>query len=186
MQEVEVAPRDVFKHYINVPQGNTITWQFSTKKKNISFGLFQRTPSLPSTANSIFNAANSLATTGAPLEPLLSPNLPFRPSTPTSLKTGRANSYYSLTSPASRASFDTIDPEEIEDENGSTSFGTASVYSHQSSARSSHKKLAVTQLLKDLDLKEILPIEHYNSATSTIKGSFQVEEEGTYCLCFGK
>ncbi|CAG8443415.1 11454_t:CDS:2 [Ambispora leptoticha] len=186
MQEVEVAPRDVYIHTVNVPQGNTITWQFSTKKKNISFGLFQKT----STTNNISNA--SLTTTGAPLEPLLSPASPFRPSTPTSLKAGRTVSYYSLASPASRTSFETIDTEEAEDESGSTSFGASfpeasstSFHSHQSSSgKSSRKKLAPLQILKDPDLKEILPIAHYNSATSTIKGSFQVEEEGTYCLCF--
>ncbi|KAG0224911.1 hypothetical protein BGW41_004914 [Actinomortierella wolfii] len=43
MQEIEVPPRDVFQHYVHVDQpGKTLVWWFSTKKKNISFGLYYR------------------------------------------------------------------------------------------------------------------------------------------------
>ncbi|KAG0337494.1 hypothetical protein BG004_007624 [Podila humilis] len=43
MQEIEVPPRDVFQHYVHVDKpGKTLVWWFSTKKKNISFGLYFR------------------------------------------------------------------------------------------------------------------------------------------------
>ncbi|KAJ2791839.1 Oxysterol-binding protein 3, partial [Coemansia guatemalensis] len=43
MEEVEILPRDAYLHTVNVAQAPcTIQWWFSTKRKNIDFGLFQR------------------------------------------------------------------------------------------------------------------------------------------------
>ncbi|KAG9288503.1 hypothetical protein G9A89_015709 [Geosiphon pyriformis] len=194
MQEVEVSPRDCFIHYLYVTQGKNISWSFSTKKKNISFGLFQKT--IPTPINSNILTAPNNSTTGSSSETLLSPLSLHRsspppppPPPPPSGKSGRT-SLHSLTSAVSRASFDTLDIEENEEEQGSSQIGlllpdhsTTSINSQNSSARNSRKKLTSPQL-KDPDLKELLPIKHYNSASATIKGSYQVEEEGTYCLYF--
>ncbi|CAO3609009.1 unnamed protein product [Cunninghamella blakesleeana] len=46
MQEIQIQPRDVYEHYVYVKHpGTTLHWTFSTKKKNIHFGLFYRTGS---------------------------------------------------------------------------------------------------------------------------------------------
>ncbi|KAG0238816.1 hypothetical protein BGW41_008027 [Actinomortierella wolfii] len=58
MQEIEVPPRDVFQHLVHVDQpGKTLVWWFSTKRKNISFGLYYRQSSV---------AEQSLAVTQTP------------------------------------------------------------------------------------------------------------------------
>jgi hypothetical protein len=39
--QVEVRPRDIFKHYVHVQRpGDILQWSFSTKRKNIAFGLY--------------------------------------------------------------------------------------------------------------------------------------------------
>src|SRR5439155_24483737 len=100
MQEVEIAPRDVYIYHIHVPKDKTISWWFSTKKKNISFGLYLRIPPAPST-------------TSTPVETFL-PLASHKPPTLSDGKAGRA-SLHSLTSAVSRTSFDTINVEEAED-----------------------------------------------------------------------
>ncbi|KAJ2159635.1 Oxysterol-binding protein 3 [Coemansia sp. RSA 552] len=51
MEEVEILPRDAYLHTVNVAHAPcTIQWWFSTKRKNIDFGLFQRGP-LPQADN---------------------------------------------------------------------------------------------------------------------------------------
>src|SRR6266540_3707948 len=106
MQEVEVAPRDVFIHYVNVSQGKTILWWFSTKKKNISFGLYQRKGPAVSARKVFIAAATETSTTevrtpseGGPVS--LRQNLPLTPSTTKS-----------RTSLHSRTSIDTNDADD--------------------------------------------------------------------------
>src|ERR1700722_18086961 len=42
MEVVQVQPRDMYIHYIYVPdKGTTFCWWFSTKRKNIAFGLYR-------------------------------------------------------------------------------------------------------------------------------------------------
>src|SRR6185295_13217482 len=71
MQEVEVAPRDVYIRYVNVQKGKTILWWFSTKKKNISFGLYQKKGSAVSAKNTL--AASSTDSNTEILQNNLSP-----------------------------------------------------------------------------------------------------------------
>ncbi|ORX62833.1 hypothetical protein DM01DRAFT_1297653 [Hesseltinella vesiculosa] len=41
MQEIQIQARDVYEHHVYIRNpGSTIAWSFSTKKNNISFGLF--------------------------------------------------------------------------------------------------------------------------------------------------
>ncbi|KAJ2358989.1 Oxysterol-binding protein 3, partial [Coemansia sp. RSA 2611] len=43
MEEIEILPRDSYLHTVHVSQTPcTIQWWFSTKRKNIDFGLFRR------------------------------------------------------------------------------------------------------------------------------------------------
>ncbi|CAG8490270.1 5112_t:CDS:2 [Diversispora eburnea] len=185
MQEVEIAPRDVFLHYITVPKGKTMLWWFSTKKKNISFGLYQRKGLTVSKGN-VFIAS-----------PIDNRNLQSSSDSghlsPISLKVQTPIRTPGVSSIKSRNSFETNDTDENEEFHGDDA-NDSSYVRIDSSAASAHslspvtnrgrKKSASAQIINDPDLKEILPIEHYNSSTTTIKGSYQVTEEGTYCLCF--
>ncbi|CAG8484674.1 3190_t:CDS:2 [Paraglomus occultum] len=192
MQEVEVLPRDVFIHYIHVPKGKTILWWFSTKRKNISFGLYRRTtPAAVSTSNIFISTPQSSNGHPAPsFDSLLSPAA-YRPQSLTPTKKSRA-SLHSVSSAVSRTSVDTEtdENEELPGENVSgigTSLpdtSTTSVHSTLNSPTKGRKKSVSVQVLNDPDMKEILPIEHYNSSSTTIKGSYLVHEDGMYCLCF--
>ncbi|CAG8646931.1 20195_t:CDS:2, partial [Cetraspora pellucida] len=176
MQEVEVPPRDIFVHYINVPIGKTIIWSFSTKKKNISFGLYQR--------KSTIATSGSTGTFKEEGGSLFSTSIKHTVTTPKS----STKSTYSV-SLKSKNSLETIKVEDNDDSNegdvGSTlvDSNSASINDPPVTTRG-RKRAGSTLIIKDPDLKEILPIEHYNSALNTIKGSYKVTEEGIYCLCF--
>src|SRR6266498_3920900 len=122
MQEVEVAPRDVFIHYINVKKGQTILWWFSTKKKNISFGLYQRKGPAVS-ARKVFIAASTTNSTTEVLTPLegghLSPiSLRQNNISPTLSTTKSRTSLHSVASGVSRTSIDTNDTDDNEETPG--------------------------------------------------------------------
>ncbi|CAG8706985.1 15842_t:CDS:2 [Dentiscutata erythropus] len=173
MQEVEILPRDVYIHYLNVPKGKVILWWFSTKKKNISFGLFQRKDHIVTPRNVFIAAPNAAeAYQDVNLTGQISP-------TKTPISEHRPSSKSLASSLKSRNSIDTCQTEENDDINEDDTNSTLN--SLQSRGR---KKSVSAQIAKDPSLKEILPIEHYNSATTTIKGSYKATEEGTYCLCF--
>ncbi|CAG8487334.1 10071_t:CDS:2 [Funneliformis caledonium] len=192
MQEVEVAPRDVFIHYVNVPKGQTILWWFSTKKKNISFGLYQRKGPAVSARN-VFVAATttSNAEVRNPLEGGSASSRQNLPPTPSTAKSVASRT--SVHSVRSRTSIDTNDADDNEEIPGGYNAEldttlhdpVSSLQPTSPVSNRGRKKSVSAQIIKDPDLKEILPIEHYNSASTTIKGSYIVQEEGTYCLCFG-
>ncbi|KAI8850573.1 hypothetical protein BC829DRAFT_389075 [Chytridium lagenaria] len=47
MQEVTIKPRSAFKHYVTVDAaGKELCWNFCTRKKNISFGLYKKSDAL--------------------------------------------------------------------------------------------------------------------------------------------
>ncbi|KAG5462073.1 MAG: hypothetical protein BJ554DRAFT_5636 [Olpidium bornovanus] len=86
MQEVEISPRDLLQHYVAVPpdqQGKTLVWWFSTKRKNISFGLYFKNGKLPTAATSsnVFISAGSSPTDSpcAPSTPQPPPPQPLQP-----------------------------------------------------------------------------------------------------------
>ncbi|RCH86250.1 hypothetical protein CU098_000895, partial [Rhizopus stolonifer] len=59
MEVVQVQPRDAYLHNIYVPAtGTVIRWSFTTKKNNISFGLFRRKGKgpLPNSSEIVFHA----------------------------------------------------------------------------------------------------------------------------------
>ncbi|KAF9985547.1 hypothetical protein BGZ65_010584, partial [Modicella reniformis] len=75
MQEIEIPPRDVFQHYLQVDQPDkTLVWSFSTRKKNISFGLFLRPQQQqPQRSNNSLAPSFSTSTTST------SPTSPIKP-----------------------------------------------------------------------------------------------------------
>ncbi|KAF9978349.1 hypothetical protein BGZ73_002732 [Actinomortierella ambigua] len=217
MQEIEVPPRDVFQHYVHVDQpGKTLVWWFSTKKKNISFGLYYRksaacpdqlksttlAPSILSASppSSIISgtAARSESSHGGPHASSSSassgastPAHPSNGTVPTShllsasptIKSSRASNY-------SRASIDT---EDEDDEDGeyhhiksasSSSYGQGQVQQPQELRGNPRRRRKTVAKITDPDLVEIMPIQHYDSATSTIRGEFTVEHAGSYILVF--
>ncbi|KAL1923014.1 uncharacterized protein VTP21DRAFT_9390 [Calcarisporiella thermophila] len=139
MQEVEVQPRDIFQHFIRVDRkGQTLLWWFSTKNKNISFGLYKR--AIPGELTNLLSISTS------------SPGL------------SSSSSVYS------RDSGDGESPEPpIPSTPGSLGRKKMSSASY---------KLAQAELI------EVIPIQHYDSFSNTIKGQYTVKEEGTYVLCF--
>jgi hypothetical protein len=59
MEVVQVQPRDSYLYNIYVPtKGTVIRWSFTTKRNNISFGLFRRKEKepLPNSSDIIFRA----------------------------------------------------------------------------------------------------------------------------------
>lgn len=59
MEVVQVQPRDSYLHHIYVStKGTVIKWTFTTKKNNISFGIFRRKEKepLPNSSDILFRA----------------------------------------------------------------------------------------------------------------------------------
>lgn len=60
MEVVQVQPRDSYLHNIYVPtKGTVIRWTFTTKRNNISFGLYRRKDKepLPNSSDILFRTA---------------------------------------------------------------------------------------------------------------------------------
>ncbi|KAF9356900.1 hypothetical protein BGX26_004575 [Mortierella sp. AD094] len=190
MQEIEVPPRDVFQHYVHVDQADkTLVWWFSTKRKNISFGLFFRrsTPTLlksntlapsitsPAKPESIHSRSNTSHSQGASSggqysrEGILS-------SSPT--KSSHASNYAS-----SRASNDSSDDEDQASSELGEGLSINQQNQTQSTQPSARRKKTVAKF-KDPDLIEILPIQHYDSSSGTIRGEHVIKEQGSYVLVF--
>ncbi|KAG0043199.1 Oxysterol-binding protein- protein 3 [Gryganskiella cystojenkinii] len=210
MQEIEVPARDVFQHYVHVdqPQNKALVWWFSTKKKNISFGLyFRKSSAVPSQLKSSAQAPSLFSTTGSNSIPAPSPSgkpdsiassrhnhsspqtitgVDVLSTSPT--KSSRASNYAS-----SRASIDTASEDEDDDHHASSDLASAlgtnqhnpsqSSLPATTSQPSSRKKKTVAKF-KDPDLIEILPIQHYDSASATIRGEYTIKDEGSYVLVF--
>ncbi|KAF9352866.1 hypothetical protein BGX34_011922, partial [Mortierella sp. NVP85] len=182
MQEIEVPPRDVFQHYVLVDQPDkTLVWSYSTRKKNISFGLFKlKTDACPpQRSNTLAPSITSVSASTKP-ESISSQRRPSH--TPGGsgqfardgvLSTSPTKSTYA----SSRASIDTSDDEDED----SGKQRNASQSSHSTGSRPARRKKTVAKIK---DLIEILPIEHFNSSAGTIRGEYTVKEQGTYVLVF--
>lgn len=229
-----MQPRDIYLHYIHVNKpGKSILWWFSTKKKNISFGLYQRKPAtalesilhpidtqipysqaipinVPVHPNSPIPAASTSTSRPNTSQPSTPSNTHFFPSHsptmshsftstfPAFVRKGSRNSIQSLGSidfNLPRISVETDDEsmhEYFEQGQNPTSGGPSmspgpfpTPGSGSTGAKSRRKSNAAIKL-KDPSLVEVVPLEHHSSSTNTIKGSFLVEEPGTYALVFGR
>lgn len=63
MEVVQVQPRDSYLHNIYVPtRGIVIRWSFTTKRNNISFGLYRRKGKepLPNSSDIMFRAQQQM------------------------------------------------------------------------------------------------------------------------------
>ncbi|CAG8603156.1 9300_t:CDS:2, partial [Paraglomus brasilianum] len=150
------------------------------------------TPTTVSTSNIFISTLqNSNGHPPSSFDSHLSPAA-YRPQSLSPTKKSRA-SLHSVSSAVSRTSVDTAETDENEESTGENVSGigtslpdtsTNSVHSALNSPTKGRKKSVSVQVLNDPDMKEILPIEHYNSSSTTIKGSYLVHEDGMYCLCF--
>ncbi|KAF9925260.1 Oxysterol-binding protein- protein 3 [Linnemannia zychae] len=234
MQEIEVPPRDVFQHYVHVDQpGKTLVWWFSTKKKNISFGLyFRKNASCPaqlkstSIAPSITTAAPPHSTSIASASNGLQQHHqnqqhrahPSRPESLTSKRTAhskgpssgsavlsssynnangnsssshisntRAGEYSpSKTSANSSGSDeDLYDPPQTNGSYGLKGYQhSPSQASLPSTTQPSLRKKKTVAKLRDPELVELIPIQHYESGAGPVHGEYTVQEEGSYVLVF--
>jgi hypothetical protein len=219
MQEIEVPARDVFQHYVHVDQADkTLVWWFSTKRKNISFGLFFRKPSsapaqlksnslAPSItppasssqsgrAESIHSSRhqNSSGSSGTTTGNNSSQQY-FKDST---LSTSPVKSSHISNYASSRASVDSLSDEEdgglaeglgTNQQNPSQSSLPSSSQppsSQPPSSQPSSRRKKTVAKFKDPDLIEILPIQHYDSGSGTIRGEYTVKEPGSYVVVFGR
>ncbi|KAF9124583.1 hypothetical protein BGW39_008097 [Mortierella sp. 14UC] len=218
MQEIEVPARDVFQHYVHVDQADkTLVWWFSTKKKNISFGLFfRKSSSVPAQLKS-----NTLAPSITSVTPPATSSPSGRPesihssrhgqgpsSSGSSSTTGNNNpqQYFKdstlSTSPvksshisiyaSSRASVDSLSDDEDGEhrhhggmaEGLGTNQQNPSQSSLPSNSQPSTRRKKTVAKFKDPDLIEILPIQHYDSSSGTIRGEHTVKEPGSYVVVF--
>jgi len=73
-----------------------------------------------------------------------------------------------------------------DDQPTSTGLQSSSQSSLPSTTQPSLRKKKTVAKLKDPDLIEILPIQHYDSSTGPVRGEHTIKEEGSYVLVFGK
>ncbi|KAJ2357969.1 Oxysterol-binding protein 3 [Coemansia sp. RSA 2618] len=140
MEEVEILPRDAYLHTVTVTHAPcTIQWWFSTKRKNIDFGLFQRRASADDTSLSgAGSRASTIGTAGG--KRLASP--------PSMLQAAHVQQLDDSPRPMT------------------------------AKQRGGYFKL------QDRNVDELLPLKHYESSKTTIKGSWNAVEPGTYVLYF--
>ncbi|KAJ1972762.1 Oxysterol-binding protein 3, partial [Dimargaris verticillata] len=191
MQEIIVPPKDMHLHYVQVTQPDQkILWWFSTKRKNISFGLYYKRDSRPvSTGLIVSDSTRSLPpsrrasvmphTTHQSTRSLL----PVQTAGPTGADTASIHagggdtaesgpeSGTSPTSPTGSKPLPNL---------------ASGFTSHSSPARRRKGRLPSTanRAAQVLDLAVVVPIEHYDSSKAIVKGQYFVAETGTYVLCF--
>lgn len=201
MQEIEVPPRDVFQHYVHVDKpGKTLVWWFSTKKKNISFGLyFRKSASCPPQLKS--NTQAPSITTASPPSSRL-PNAESITSRRTANRShsstnGQPQSTSSggnqLASSPTKSSHLSVyassrgsSSEDDSPEDGLGHLQNPSQSSLPSTTQPSLRKKKTVAKFKDPELIEILPIQHYESSAGPVRGEYHVKEEGSYVLVFGR
>lgn len=175
MEVVQVQPRDMYIHYIYVPdKGTTIRWWFSTKRKNIAFGLY-RTASQAhiSSSDVLFHAQDT---------PRSSPLPTGSSRTLNSGSNGTLAATPNASHPSSRRP--TLTKEYSKDSSDGFQDAASTIQPSTVSVRSRSKSVA-SQKLAD-NMVEIIPIEHCNSADNKVSGHYVVDEPGSYALVFGK
>lgn len=183
MEVVQVQPRDTYLHYIYVPtKGTAIRWSFTTKRNNISFGLYRRRGQapLPSSSDIIFHAQQRLQQRQLSAGELLPAD--------GQLRKQHGELFFSLsaflsrdTEGAGRLTLDSF----VDDEHPEPEVAGNRMVGNGHGARPRAKSVASIKL-KEQGLDEILPIQHMNSSQTKVEGSYRVEEPGNYVLVFGE
>lgn len=173
MEVVNVQPRDIYIHYIYVPdKSTTIRWWFSTKRHNIAFGLYRTAnqAQIPP-SDVLFQTEDNSRVSSSPATGVRSVNAG-----------GNGNATgTSIVNTSSRR------PTLTHEDSNNSSDGLAegsTLHTSSASIRSRRKSVASQKLADNMD--EVLPIEHCNSADNKVSGQYVVEEPGSYALVFGK
>ncbi|KAJ2480093.1 Oxysterol-binding protein 3, partial [Coemansia sp. RSA 2320] len=146
MEEIEILPRDAYLHTVNVTQAPcTIQWWFSTKRKNIDFGLFQRRPQ-PTVGDDASIAGSAGSTTGT-------------------ASGKRLAAAHGLAWQQSESDI-------------------RSAALPRSVSELAAKQRAGQFKLQDRNIVELMPLKHYESSKSTIKGFWNAVDPGAYVLYF--
>ncbi|KAI8342100.1 Oxysterol-binding protein-domain-containing protein [Chlamydoabsidia padenii] len=172
MQEIQIQPRDVYEHFIYVQRpGTTLRWTFTTRKKNIYFGLF-------------FRAGPPMATTSTPGNHRSSKS-------PAPISEHR----YSITSLSSTRTMDTYNTDSDwqhynicepssnkpgVDINKGKRGSLTQVALHQQQRKHS---TASAHLIEN-QFQQVIPIAHTHSSEEQIHGSYTVSEPGNCVLIF--
>ncbi|KAG0170426.1 hypothetical protein DFQ28_002139 [Apophysomyces sp. BC1034] len=200
MPEIRIQPRDVYEHYVYVKRpGTTLQWIFSTKKKNISFGLFFRAgpPMAVSTASSpVFRFPPDdtavLASSGASkLVKQRKASLPListQRNSSSCAEDGEDEDHPFIPAQISPISVN-FSENAVEglDVRRSSMYIPSSLSSHISltdSAGARRRKSMASINLIDKDFVEIIPVGHVNSSSQSVSGSYTTEEPGNYVLIF--
>lgn len=169
--EVEVRPRDVFKHYVHIQRpGDILQWSFYTKKKNVAFGLYYLYLSSQHPAHLANSGENITAEHGEPHE--LGEEM--------SLSCEFVHEVFNQST-----SLVHIDPAP-----GNPPPVPAGTAAGSKLRRNSHENLPQNDLTTLRipsplgELIEILPIEKYPTFETTIRGSLDAPITGTYVLVF--
>ncbi|KAJ1968953.1 Oxysterol-binding protein 3 [Dispira parvispora] len=181
MQEIEIPPKDLHFHYVRIDIVNQkILWWFSTKRKNVSFGLFYKQTPEPLPGGVI------VAETAEGLPVSRRQSMMHAQKHATNALTERLGSgtETSQSSAGSHLTTGTVSlksaPEAFHQE-GLGHGNAATLPSRRQKARASSTAYAAAKLL---GLVEVLPIEHYESSKATIRGEYIAPKPGTYVLCF--
>ncbi|KAI9471201.1 Oxysterol-binding protein 3 [Coemansia sp. RSA 989] len=149
MEEVEILPRDAYLHTVTVKHAPcTIQWWFSTKRKNIDFGLFQRHAPSSGDEASLSGSIGPVASRGSTIGTI----------------NGRR-----LASPPK--ALNTPQLQQLEE-------------SQRQALSAATKQRGGYFKLQDRNVVELMPLKHYESSKTTIKGSWNAVEPGTYVLYF--
>ena len=183
MQEVTVKPRSVFKHVISIEQaGKELFWNFCTRRKNISFGLFRVVAATEKPSEIVkldIHTALSLDPTTT-VAPIAHSPPPRSASAPFAVDGGGSNK---LRIPSIG---DNVKSDNLERKSTVKKAATLMRSASSSSLRSidtAGKKLQRPRL-EEPGLEEVIQIAHYQSAKTTIRGNFFITVPGTYVLVF--
>ncbi|KAJ1963133.1 Oxysterol-binding protein 3 [Dipsacomyces acuminosporus] len=153
MEELEILPRDAYLHTLNITQVPcTIQWWFSTKRKNIDFGLFQRKRVVSSVGGD---------------------DASFLSHTPGSIGTA-AGATVRAKMPGDAGGF-SQHPADSDMRLGTLAKSQSEINAKQ---RGGYFRL------HDKNVVELMPLKHYESSRSTIKGTWNAVEPGAYILYF--
>ncbi|KAJ2754766.1 Oxysterol-binding protein 3, partial [Coemansia sp. BCRC 34490] len=167
-------------HVTRVP--STIQWWFSTKRKNIDFGLFRRTP--PAAAGSDDAAAAAAAASPHPSSTGAVVPAGSRNSTINSMAGKRL--MFSPNASQNRLEMElrASTPQQQAHPSATPPTPQHQQHHHHQQPPQPQQQRNILFKLQDKGIVELMPLKHYESSKATIKGSWTAVEPGTYILYF--
>ncbi|KAI9189065.1 Oxysterol-binding protein 3 [Blastocladiella emersonii ATCC 22665] len=183
MQEIEIPPRDCFKYYVQVSgTPKTIMWNFSTKRKNIGFGLFYQIDE-----HAAHNGHHGRTASDAAAS-VTSPATKRRNLLPSFSSSSNNNGASSSSSAAAGAgNGDLSEATTIggtESDAPCSDSGAGATSAAAGGKRNRTKSSASTTAVREPLLEPVVPISRFESSKTTIKGQKSVTRDGTYVLYF--